>query len=104
MAKNTANTATTNVPTDDTRQTVRDIINAQFVDLTEIEICDKLKATYGDQVWTNEELVEDFGISHFEPPYVHVIRKADKRRGTVVFRDKPRLYFNFVELREQQKQ
>ena len=104
MAKNTDNTMTTNVPTDNTRQTVRDIINAQFVDLTEAEICDKLTSLYGDQVWTNEKLVEDFGISHFEPPYVHVIRKSDKRRGTVVFRDNPRLYFNFVELVEQAKQ
>lgn len=97
MAKNeTGITATTDVQTDHTRQTVRDVINEQFVDLTEDEIRARLMAR-GDQVWTNEQLVEDFAISHFEPPYVHVIRKADKKRGTVLFRDNPRLYFKFVE-------
>lgn len=104
MAKNTDRAMTANITADNDRLTVRDIINSQFVNLTETEICAKLKELYNDQVWTNEKLVEDFGISHFEPPYVHVIRKSDKRRGTVIFRDNPRLYFNFVESVEQAKQ
>lgn len=46
-------------------------------------------------VWTNEELLDIFEVSHFEPPYVHVIRKEDSTRGTVAFIDSPRLYFSF---------
>jgi hypothetical protein len=46
-------------------------------------------------VWSNDELLETFEVSHFEPPYVHVIRKEDARRGTVMFLDDPRLYFSF---------
>lgn len=46
-------------------------------------------------VWDNDELLEVFEVSYFEPPLVHVIRKADRVRGTVVFIDSPRLYFSF---------
>lgn len=46
-------------------------------------------------VWSNDELLDVFEVSHFEPPFVHVIRKTDGTRGTVVFVDSPRLYFSF---------
>jgi hypothetical protein len=46
-------------------------------------------------VWSNDELLETFEVSHFAPPYVHVIRKEDGQRGTVMFLDDPRLYFSF---------
>jgi hypothetical protein len=48
-----------------------------------------------NSVWTNDQLMETFEVSHFEPPYVHVIRKEDKARGTIMFVDSPRFYFSF---------
>lgn len=51
-------------------------------------------------VWTGEQLLDIFEISHFAPPYVHVIRKADAVRGTVLFVDAPRFYFAFQPVKE----
>ncbi len=48
-----------------------------------------------EPVWDNDELLDVFEVSHFEPPIVHVIRKSDGARGTLVFIDSPRLYFSF---------
>lgn len=50
---------------------------------------------FSPNVWTNEELLEEFEVEQFSPPYVIVIRKQDGVRGTVAFTESPRFYFYF---------
>lgn len=59
------------------------------------EVREDLEAKYG-KVWNDEELLADFGVQFFEGPRVHVIRRADGKRGTVGFVDTPRFYFAFM--------
>lgn len=49
----------------------------------------------GHAAWSNEELLDEFEVEIFHPPYVTVIRKRDGVRGTVAFVDTPRVYFHF---------
>jgi hypothetical protein len=95
----------TNQPSDDLTvtveiegdlQTVVNILNDQYGHLDSGEARTALEAYYTDGVWNNEELAEHFEVSHFdEPPYVHVIRKTDGLRGTLMFLPVPRFYFSF---------
>lgn len=55
-----------------------------------------LEAQYG-QVWTTQELQNEFTVEGFLAPFVVVRRKADGQRGTLEFQHQPRLYFNFRE-------
>lgn len=55
---------------------------------------EKLEAKYG-QVWTTQELQQDFEVSGFLAPYVSVRRKSDKVKGTLMFQHSPRFYFQF---------
>ena len=71
-----------------------DILRTQYAHLSENEVRAILQQVHA-KVWTNEELLVDFEVSHFDPPYVHVIRKEDGLRGTVMFIDSPRFYFSF---------
>lgn len=73
------------------RNVIKEQLNRRGLD----EIRSVLQEQYNETVWTSEELLDTFEVSHFEPPYVHVIRKADRARGTVAFNDDPRLYFAF---------
>jgi hypothetical protein len=88
------------------------VITSITVTSSNDDVISLLKAQYGhldggearallehahNNVWTNDQLMETFEVSHFEPPYVHVIRKEDGQRGTVMFTDSPRLYFSFAE-------
>jgi hypothetical protein len=70
------------------------ILAAQFSHMEQGEARTALERLH-NVVWSNEELLDQFELSHFDPPYVHVIRKADCVRGTVAFIDSPRLYFAF---------
>lgn len=70
------------------------ILNAQFGNKEQGELRAELEK-FSDKVWTNEELLDDFEVEQFTPPYVIVIRKADGVRGTVAFIESPRLYFYF---------
>lgn len=54
----------------------------------------RLKAKYG-QVWNTEELTRDFDVIAFMAPFVSVIEEATGRKGTLMFQDYPRFYFNF---------
>lgn len=54
-----------------------------------------LEAEYG-QVWTTEQLREDFEIIGFLAPLVAVRRQSDGQKGSLEFQHSPRLYFNFV--------
>jgi len=54
-----------------------------------------LEAQYG-QVWTTQELSNDFEVIGFMAPYVVVRRKADGVKGSLEFQHNPRFYFNFA--------
>lgn len=56
---------------------------------------DALEARYG-QVWTTQELADDFEVVGFLAPIVVVRRKADGVKGSLEFQHNPRFYFNFI--------
>jgi hypothetical protein len=49
----------------------------------------------GEQVWTTEQLAEDFTVTGFAAPCVVVTRKADGVVGTLLFTHRPRFYFGW---------
>jgi hypothetical protein len=49
------------------------------------------------QVWNTQELQNDFDVQGFGAPYVVVIRRADGKRGSLMFQHAPRFYFGFRE-------
>ena len=53
-----------------------------------------LEAQYG-QVWTTQELGQDFEVLGFMAPLVVVKRKSDGQKGSLEFQHNPRLYFNW---------
>jgi hypothetical protein len=55
-----------------------------------------LEAQYG-QVWNTEELTRDFTVEGFAAPFVVVVRKADGKKGSMMFQHSPRFYFKFGE-------
>jgi hypothetical protein len=85
----------THIKLDNARQTLIHVLQDQLAKRGADEIRDVLKKQYGEQVWNSEQLLEEFEVSHFDPPYVHVIRKRDALAGTVAFNDEPRFYFSF---------
>lgn len=95
MTPNNPSIPTTDVQLDLSRETLVDMFKDQFASLDGGELRTLLENAYGNQVWNNEELLQHFEVSHFEPPYVHVISKTDGIRGTVAFNDEPRFYFSF---------
>lgn len=52
------------------------------------------------RTWNDAELLDEFEIELFDPPYVRVINKTTGARGTVMFTEKPRLYFYFCQKTE----
>ena len=53
-----------------------------------------LEARHG-RVWDTDELTADFEVTGFMAPIVAVVRRADKRVGSLEFQARPRFYFNF---------
>lgn len=53
-----------------------------------------LEAQYG-QVWSTDQLGDDFTVKGFMSPLVVVCRKSDGKKGSLEFQHSPRLYFNF---------
>lgn len=76
------------------RQDVIRMLAAQFSHMTEDEARAAL-ARLHNPVLSNNELLEQFEIFHFDAPIVHVIRKSDGARGTMAYIDAPRFYFAF---------
>jgi hypothetical protein len=54
-----------------------------------------LEAMFGD-VWDTQQLGAAFEVIGFLAPFAVVVRKADKKKGSVEFQHYPRFYFNFV--------
>ncbi len=50
-----------------------------------------------EKTWTTDQLRKEFEVIGFAAPYVVVIRKSDKVKGSLVFKHHPRIYFNFKE-------
>lgn len=94
MTKNDNDISTT-IPVRATNKDVAAVLKAQYGHLESGEVRTLLERI-NSPVWTNDELLETFEVSHFEPPYVHVIRKDNGQRGTVLFVDSPRFYFSFA--------
>jgi hypothetical protein len=56
----------------------------------------ELKEKHGDDnVWTTQELSQQFTVLQFAAPYVVVERQSDGARGTVEFTHDPRVYYAF---------
>lgn len=53
-----------------------------------------LEAEYG-QVWSTDELQDEFQALGFMAPYIIVRRRADGVRGSLMFQHNPRFYFSF---------
>lgn len=70
------------------------MLAAQFAHMDQGEARAAIERLH-NPVLSNEELLEQFNVDRFDPPCVHVTRKADGRRGTFAFIDSPRLYFEF---------
>jgi hypothetical protein len=86
---------TVTIPVAGDNQTLVDILQSQYGHLDSGEARAALEAHYPDSVWNDQEIGGVFAVSHFDPPYIHVIRHADRRRGTLMFLDAPRFYFSF---------
>ena len=57
-----------------------------------------LEKTHG-QVWTTDELREDFEVIGFVYYMCQVRRKSDGAEGTIQFQHEPRFYYGFEESR-----
>ena len=53
-----------------------------------------LEAKHG-QVWSTDEMCEEFEAIGFMAPIVVVRRRSDGRKGSLEFQHSPRFYFNF---------
>ena len=53
-----------------------------------------LEAEYG-QVWTTDEMSEEFEAIGFMTPLVVVRRRSDGQKGSLEFQHNPRFYFNW---------
>ena len=45
--------------------------------------------------YTTKQLLENFEVLQFMAPYVYVIRKKDRKKGTLQFNHSPRIYYDF---------
>jgi hypothetical protein len=97
--QNKPNDLSTKIQIDHARQTLINVIHDQFKNRDIEELREVLEKQYGEPLWNAEQLLELFEVSHFDPPYVHVIRKADGVAGTVAFNESPRFYFSFKPLK-----
>ena len=58
---------------------------------------EELQKEHGE-VWDTNEATEKFEFLSFLAPFAIVIRRSDKLKGSIMFQDMPRFYFNFKEV------
>ena len=75
-------------PTEDIRRKLLVEINAQPGSR------EYLEAQHG-QVWSTQQLSDDFEVLGFMAPLVVVRRKSDGVKGSLMFQASPRFYFGF---------
>ena len=61
------------------------------------ELCKQCEQpiTKNHQCWNTQDVVTMFDIQSFMAPYVVVVRRSDKVKGTLQFTHMPRWYFDF---------
>jgi hypothetical protein len=69
----------------------------------EVEDCEfhakeALEAEYGPGAWNTSEVQKEFEIVSFCAPFCVAVRRSDGVKGTLAFRDSPRLYYAFREI------
>lgn len=74
--------------TDDTEATRRAMLPTMPAELA-------ARVAAGEQVWTPQQLSQDFTVTGFAAPLVVVTRKADGVVGTLMFTHQPRFYFGW---------
>lgn len=77
----------------DAEQIRRNIRKALDEDAMPLE---ELKARHGD-VWTTDELRQQFEVVGFGAPLVVVRRRCDNKLGSLFFQGAPRFYWGFKE-------
>ena len=80
-----------NDPTESTRRDIVHDINSNPGNREQLE------KQYGE-VYAILKMDELFEITGFMAPFVAVRRRADDVKGTMMFQDNPRYYFNFKEV------
>lgn len=55
----------------------------------------ELEAQYGN-VWSTEQMREEFEVTGFAAPFVSARRKSDGQMGSLEFCHMPRFYFNWI--------
>ena len=75
-------------PTESTRRQMMTEINANPGSRESLE-------TKHGLVWDTTELQEDYEVLAFMAPFVIVMRKADRVKGSLAFQATPRFYYQF---------
>ena len=75
---------------DDTEDYRREMIESGFVDAAAT-----LVEALGGKTWSTAELQRDFVVRSFLAPYVLVTERASGRKGTLLFRNIPRTYYDW---------
>ena len=57
--------------------------------------CREALETEHGQVWTTQELGQDFELLSFASPLVAARRRSDGTKGSLFFQHTPRVYFDF---------
>jgi len=85
-----------NDPTEPVRREMVAEINSQVESNDDNTERARLEEIHG-QVWSTDEMSEDFIAEGFMAPYIVVKRKSDSVKGSLEFQHMPRFYFNFRE-------
>jgi hypothetical protein len=80
--------------TENIRREMVAAINSQVESDDKLTERQRLEAQYG-QVWDTEQATTDFEFIGFSAPYVVVQRRADGKKGSLMFQHSPRFYFQF---------
>ena len=76
----------------DTTETIRRGLVAELT--TQVGSREYLEQKHG-QVWTTQELQQDFDALGFMAPFVIVRRRSDGSKGSLTFQHHPRFYFGW---------
>lgn len=91
---NKSDLLTTEIQVSGDNTTIADVISDRYACMECGEVRGELESLYG-QVWDTEQLRAQFDVQNIDPPYAHVVRKADNVYGTIAFVRAPEFYFLF---------
>lgn len=94
MAEKSADPLTTEIQIPVDNAVIADLLGDRYARMERGEVRGELEELYG-QVWSEDQLQEQFDVQSLEPPYAHVVRKADGVSGTVACVHQHRFYFLF---------